>query len=226
MEENNCIIINAPMGAGAHQLGRLIATCNNVVWYNYKGNGTNPWNSYQEKDKNFTPYHFNRRFAGAVGKGVCENTIPPIGSKSNKTLKEQQAEISKWCNKLYPNMFVYPLHESVDLTRSIFKTKKEIFIIPTIDQLFERFMKTSYYYFASPNDKKITVGDLFSHNKDAIKEHLELKIHELKTNITKDVYVVNNVSKLLLQDNFEHLCKHFNLDFNFDSFTAVKNMIN
>ena len=214
------------MGAKAHQLGRLIASCDNVVWYDYKGNGVNPWNLYQEEDKNFTPYHFNRRFAGAVGKGICENTILPIGSKSDKTLKEQQVEISKWCNKLYPSMFVYPLHESVELTRSVFKTKKEIFIIPPIDQLFNRFMKTSYYYFASSDNKHITIGDLFNHNRTAIKEHLELKINELKTSITKDVYVVNNVDNLLHQNNFKHLCKHFDLDFNFDCFAAVKSVIN
>ena len=59
------IVINAPMGAKGHQMGRLLASCDNVAWYNTKGNGEHPWLPYTEmygKDLNFTKYHWNRCF--------------------------------------------------------------------------------------------------------------------------------------------------------------------
>ena len=36
------IVINAPMGAKGHQIGRLIASCDNVAWYNNRKNGEHP----------------------------------------------------------------------------------------------------------------------------------------------------------------------------------------
>mgnify|MGYP000888761344 CR=1 FL=1 len=226
MDANNCIIINAPMGAKAHQLGRLISSCKNVKWYDYHGNGSNPWDLYNEKDANFTKFHFNRRFNGAIGKGICEKTILPVGSKSKLDLHTQKIEINKWCKKLSPNKFVYPLHEPVELTRKIFDSQSEIFIIPDLEDVFQRFMKTSYHYFADANNKNITMGDMFNHDKEKIKAYLRNKIEDLSDNLNQNVFVVKDVAEVLDQSRFELLCKHFNLDFNLDSFSAVKNVIN
>ncbi len=226
MDANNCITINFPQGAGGHMLGRLICSCDDVSWYDYEGNGKNPWEPYAEKDSGFTKFHFNRRFKGALGNGVCPKTIIPVGSKSNSIISEQQAIIKLWCKKIYPNKFVYPMHENVYLTRKIFPNSKEIFIIPDLDKTYQRFLQTTYNYFPDANNKNKTVGDLFNHDKSAIKEHLSNKINELKNNLNSNVYVVNDVKDIVNKDNFLDLCKHFDLHFNFDSFTAVKSIIN
>ena len=60
------IVINAPMGAKGHQIGRLLASCDNVAWYNNQANGEHP-DAYIEKelygvDNHFTKYHWNRHF--------------------------------------------------------------------------------------------------------------------------------------------------------------------
>jgi len=226
LDASNCITINAPMGAKAHQLGRLIASCDNVLWYNYKGNGTNPWEFYNEKDAGFTKFHFNRRFAGATGHGVCSKTIIPIGSKNDAPINEQCSIINMWCETISPKNFVYPLHEPVKLTRKIFLNSKEIFIIPDLDIVFERFMKTSYHYFISGEKKDTTIGKQFNYDTTAIKESLKNKIIDLKDNYNKNVYVVNDVKDMLDKTKFKELCKHFDLDFNLECFTAVKSIIN
>jgi hypothetical protein len=225
MEENNCITINFPNGAGGHQLGRLIATCNNVVWYDYEGNGVAPWILYKQSDPRFSKFHFNRRFKGAIGNGVCEKTIIPVGSKSNLNLQNQKKIIHEWKEKLVPNNFVYTLHEPVDIVRNIFGTHKEVFIIPDIEFLYERFMKTSYYYFIDPKDKLYTMGDKLGHDKNKIYDFLQDKISQLENNITQNTFVVNNVKDMLDETKFQELCKHFDLDFNLDRFTAVKSII-
>ena len=33
------IVISAPMGAKGHQLGRLLASSDDVAWYNHEANG-------------------------------------------------------------------------------------------------------------------------------------------------------------------------------------------
>lgn len=227
LDASNCITINAPMGAKVHQLGRLIASCDNVVWYDYKGNGNYPWEPYAEKkDQGFTKFHFNRRFAGALGHGICSKTITPVGSKSDTTINEQRAMIQLWCKKLYPNKFVYPLHEPVKITRNIFPNSKEIFIIPELEKTYQRFLQTTYNYFPNAKQKDKTIGDMFNHDKSAIKEHLSNKIIELENNLNDNVYVVNDVKDMLDKTKFQELCKHFDLDFNLECFTAVKSIIN
>lgn len=226
MEENNCITINFPNGARGHQLGRLIATCDNVVWYDYEGNGVDPWILYNEPDPRFTKFHYNRRFKGATGKGVCEKTIIPVGSKSKVPLEEQKNIINDWKTKLNPNNFIYTLHEPVDVVRDIFGKQKEIFIIPDIDFLYDRFMQTSYYYFVDPTNKEFTLGDKLEHSETKIRDFLHSKICDLENNITENTFVIKDVSDMLIEKNFLKLCNHFNLDFNFDGFTAVKSVIN
>ena len=226
LDENNCIVINAPMGAKAHQLGRLIASCNDVVWYDHVRNGNNPWEPYNDVDVMFTKFHFNRRFYGSKSKGICDKMIPPVGSKTKELLEKQQEDIRHWCKKLYPNKFVYPVHDEVSMIRKIFNTNREVFIIPDLEKCFERWMKTSINYFVFAEHKDYTYGDLFSYNKKHIKMHLESAIQNLKDNVNKNVFVVNDVEDMLDEKNFKKLCKHLKLDFNLDSFTAVKNMIN
>ena len=225
MVENNCITINFPNGAGGHKLGRLIATCDNVLWYDYKGNGSAPWILYGENDHNFTKFHFNRRFAGATGKGVCEKTIIPVGSKSKLSLDFQREIIQEWKMQLFPNNFIYTLHEPVDVMRNIFGKHKEVFIIPDIKFLFERFMQTSYHYFIDPANKEYTLGDKLEHDAKKIHNFLEAKIKNLEDNVKENTFVVYDVKDMLDENNFLKLCEHLDLDFNLDSYNAVKSII-
>ena len=225
MDASNCIVINAPMAAKVHQLGRLVASCDNVVWYDYPKNGKTPWEYYNDVDVKFTKYHFNRRFKGATGKGLCSKTIDRVGSKTNNSIEHQQQHIQEWSKRLSPNMFVYPHHESVLLSRQIFTNSKEIFIIPDLDSCVDRFMETSIHYFVDPQDKEFTYGDLFLNNKEWVRKHLQSKIKDLKDNVNKDVFVVYNVLDMLEENNFKKLCEHIELDFNLECFAAVKSII-
>lgn len=226
MDANNCIVINSPMGAKGHQLGRLIASCNDVLWYDHKVNGKFPWEPYNESRDGFTRFHFNRRFVNAIGKEICDHTILPVLSRSKLPIKEQQQEIKKWCQRLFPNKFVYPLHDKVQDVRELFKNSREIFIIPDLEFCTERYMKTTLNYYIHPDDKKFTFGDRFNYDKDLIRQHLYEKILDLQNNIKNTTFVVNDVNDMLKETNFISLCDHLELDFNFDNFTAVQRMIN
>ena len=65
-----------------------------------------------------------------------------------------------------------------------------------------------------------------NHDKEKIKAYLRNKIEDLSDNLNQNVFVVKDVAEVLDQSRFELLCKHFNLDFTLDSFSAVKNVIN
>lgn len=221
---NNCIVLNSPMGAKVHQLGRLIASCSNVVWYNHNKNGVYPWNRYTADEK-FTPFHFNRRFAGASEQGFCNNSLYKIGINNDNSLHEQAEYVSAWCSRIAPNYFVYPTHEPVEVCRQVFKHSKEVFVIPDIDTCVDRFMKTSINYFVSASDKSYTFGDMFLHRKENIREHIKSKCNNLKQNLNSSVYVVEDVNTLKDKDTFKKMCRFLELDFD-DDYFKVRNFIN
>ena len=45
---NPVIVINVNMGSMGHRVGRLIASCTNILWYDHKGNGVVPWETCSE----------------------------------------------------------------------------------------------------------------------------------------------------------------------------------
>jgi len=220
MDASNCIVINAPMGAKAHQLGRLIASCSDVVWYGHKQNGIYPWKPYTA-DKNFTHFHFNRRFAGASEKGFCENSLYKIGINNNNSLPEQAQYINEWSNKISPDYLVYPTHETVEVCRQVFKNSKEVFIIPDIDACVERFMKTTSKYFVSSSDKSYTFGDMFLNNKENVRKHIQSKCNNLEQNLDSNVYVVKDVNTLKEKDTFVEMCQFLEIKFTEDYYKVV-----
>ena len=224
MDASNCIVLNAPMGAKVHQLGRLIASCSNVVWYNHDKNGNNPWNAYTADEK-FTPFHFNRRFAGASESGFCKNSLYKIGVNNNKSLEEQAEYIGTWNNYIAPNYFVYPTHEPVEVCRQVFKYSKEVFIIPDVDACVDRFMQTSINYFVSASDKSYTFGDMFFNSKENVRKHIQSKCNNLEQSLNSNVYVVEDVNTLKDKDTFKKMCKFLELDFN-DNYYNVVEFIN
>jgi len=110
---DNFIIINAPFGARGHQLGRLLCSCDNVLWYDHFKNGSQPWLPSFGLGKTFSKYHFTRRFEGAYGLGTDEHTVPPVLERAAATGSEQRpVELLKdWANKVYPNKLVLVLHD-------------------------------------------------------------------------------------------------------------------
>jgi hypothetical protein len=212
------------MGAKGHIAGRLLATCNNVAWYDHSPNGKNPWNEYTDINDNYTLFHFTRRFRGAVGKGVCSKAIPPVLEIADRlNLQYDKNSIIKWKKDLYPLHFVYPIYDKLSSTRSFFAPAKHLVIIPdNLDNLVDRFIKTSFYYYIHPKDKTIT----FKHKYEAmskktnrtvrecIEHDLQETITEFKINKTDSDTCINNVDNLLDLDYFVTVINQLNLDFN------------
>tara|TARA_E500000178_G_scaffold150175_1_gene149901 strand:- start:8652 stop:9380 length:729 start_codon:yes stop_codon:yes gene_type:complete len=236
MEENNCIVINFPRGAKGHVIGRLLATCDNVVWYDYEGNG-NPWSSYTS-DNTFTQFHWNRRFKGSQGKGICQYTVEPVLEHArkrglNQSLLDMQNIITKWSKKLAPNNFMYALHDPVPIVRQVFKTKKHIHVIPDIDKTIERFIQTGVHYFADIKNKDITYYTLYQNLSketgrsinDLMYEDFSKKIKDLRENCIDTDFVLHDANELLDQEIFTILCRQFDLNFNEESFSKTVKFI-
>jgi hypothetical protein len=221
---DNCVVINFPIGAKGHIAGRLLATCNNVAWYNYKTNGKNPWNAYNDPNDNFTLFHFTRRFYGAVGKGVCSNTIPPVLEIADRlNLSYNNSSIVKWKKDLYPLHFVYPINDKLSSAKEFFGPAKHLVIIPdNIDNLVDRVIKTSFHYFINPKDKTKTFKDKYENMskktnqtvKECIEQDLLKMIDEFNTNRTAADTCVSDVDNLLDLDYFLTVIKNLNLEFN------------
>ena len=224
------------MGAKGHIAGRLLATCDNVAWYNHKKNGENPWNAYNDSyDPNCTLFHFTRRFFGANSKGVCSRTVPPvldIAERANLTYTN--SSILKWKRDLYPLNFIYPIHGKLSSTRSFFSPAKHLVIIPdNIDSLVDRFFKTSFYYTVNPKEKSITFKDKYETIskktnrtvKECVEQDLLKTITEFNANKTNTDICINNVDNLLDLDYFLTVIKQLNLEFNREDYLKTVKFI-
>ena len=66
MVESNCITLNFPKAVGGHMLGRMIACCENVAWYDLTNKITNNLGCpIWEKTKTLVKCISNKRFKGA-----------------------------------------------------------------------------------------------------------------------------------------------------------------
>lgn len=229
MEENNCIAICFPQGAGGHIAGRILASCNNVAWYDHRQNGKFPWDPYTlGSDYDFSPLHFNKRFAGAEGKGICKLTVPPVLDMARKQeLLYNKDVISKWKESVRPNNLIYTLHANLDEAKDFFKPAKFLVIIPdNLDQLIDRWLKTTYYYYVDPKDKTYRYGDLYQKKADdyrldireVLKKDMIPQIENYKRHATEDDIVISQVSTLYDCDNFRKICRTFNLSFNLSAY--------
>ena len=69
---NPIIVINVNMGSKGHQIGRLISSCDNVAWYDHRGNGAHPWLPCSGiLNAELSKFHYDRRFAD-------NTTVPPV----------------------------------------------------------------------------------------------------------------------------------------------------
>jgi len=227
MDANNSIAICFPMGAKGHIAGRLLASCDNVSWYDYNRNGNNPWEPYSNDRPNFTLFHFNRRFAGAVGNGICDKTVPPVLDMAEKNTYKKQSyqDIVEWKQKLFPNNLLYPLHSDLDKAHNFFINSKFLVILPTdIDALVDRFMQTSANYFVNSKNKTYTFLDHYG-DANNVKTALENKIQNFKDNILETDIVINSVDELFDYNFFEDICNKLDIQINYNHYKKVKQFV-
>ena len=235
MVENNCILINFPEGAGGHRLGLMIASCDNIAWYDHAQNGKQPWEPYNEpQDTGFSKMHFNKRFAGAVGSGSDNLRIPPIlKTAEERGIVTTRQDIQDWKTRLSPNNFVYTNHELLNDTKQLFDPAKYIVVIPQdIDLLIERWMRSSYYYFIDPKDKTYLARDLYNDKakeqgitmKQALRNDFELQLGNYKKYITEDDILIQEIQDILDYDFFVEVCTKLNLVVNKNNYLKCKEL--
>jgi hypothetical protein len=235
MAENNCILINFPQGAGGHMLGRMLASCDNIAWYDHEQNGEYPWMPYcSPGDDKFSKMHFNKRFKGASEKGADKNRIPPIlRTAEQRDITTTSQDIAEWKQRLSPKNFIYTNHELLDDTKKLFNPAKYIVVIPEdIDLLIERWMRSSYYYYFDPARKDYLSGDLYRDKakeqgitmKQALRNDFEVQLSNYKEYVTDDDIIVNEVNDILDYDYFSAVCKKLELVVNKNNYLKVKEL--
>ena len=235
MEENNCILINFPQGAGGHMLGRMIASCDNIAWYDHEQNGKHPWMPYcSPGDDKFSRLHFNKRFEGASEKGADKNRVPPIlKTAEQRGITTTRQDIKDWKTRLAPNNFIYTNHEMLDATKQLFDPAKYIVVIPEdIDLLIERWMRSSYYYYFDPARKDYLSGDLYRDKaneqgitmKQALRNDFEVQLSNYKQHATDEDIVMNEVNDILKDDVFEEVCNKLDLIINKENYNKCRNL--
>lgn len=220
------IVINAPMGAKGHQMGRLLASCDNVAWYDTQANGVHPWMPYIEKelygvDNHFTKYHWNRRFSNGL-------TVPPVldmaerqglSTGSYDALKEAILGV-------LPKHLLYALHGPLDKSKAFFKDAKHVVVIPKdMAKLLARYCQTSAKYYVNPAEPTKTFYDLYEGNYMLMLEHLQRVVDNYSRFATEDDVIVAEPEKFFVEENFRKVCDKFELEFNKEKFDKVINFL-
>jgi len=242
---HNIICLNVVEGARGHQIGRLISSCENVQWYNWTENGSTPWTPNKNPStSNLSIYHFDRRFDGAVGVGVCDKTVPPVldFAKRNKYVEISFDKILDWGATVYPNNLLYVSHSDLDQSKDFFQHCKHIVVInENIDEIVERYLKTTanfIYSWTPTNSDDWTIECQRLTFKEAVmKEHpnvdytewvenyITKKLKNFKENIGPNDFVISRIEDLFDQSMFKSLCKKFNLTCNSDNYNKVYNFV-
>jgi hypothetical protein len=233
--QNIIPIIFVP-GAKGHQIGRLLASCDNVRWYDHFKNGDHPWLPAMGMDMgNISKFHFDRRFRGASGIGIDDFTIPPVldmAERNQYSLDERQI-LDSWSKKISPFYCVYPLHARLDASKQLFKDSKHLVVLCSdVDKLVNRFIKTTanfVYSYADPK-KKTFYQHFESLHLDIgyetwIKTYINSLLDNYKSNIQEQDYVIDDIEQLLDYDKFQDLCRHFDLTANEQNYNKVHDFV-
>lgn len=220
------IIINAPMGAKGHQIGRLLASCDNVAWYNTEANGEHPWMPYKENalygtDKNFTIYHWNRRFKDGL-------TVPPVLDMAERQglCTGKYDALKGPIEQVQPKHLLYTLHGALDKSKAFFEGAKHIVVIPKdMARLLARYCQTSAKYYVNPENPNKTFFDLYEGKYMNILEHLERCVDNYSRFASEEDVIVSDPDKLFIEDNFKMVCDKFELTFNKENYDKVISFI-
>ena len=214
VENNNrnpVIVINVLAGSKGHQIGRLIASCTNILWYDYVGNGTHPWEACGDiLNGELSQYHFDRRFAD-------KSWIPPVLSRAKKMgLPETPTIPYDKCEN--GQNLLYVIHDNLDESRNYFNAQHVV----VLNKDPERFFETSWN-FVGRNDEDHQTMDTVSkiYTKEEVRTFLTNTLINYQTNINSDDFVIYTIDDLFDMDNFKLLCEKFDLIFNEDHYKKV-----
>lgn len=225
----NFIIINAVVGARGHQLGRLLASCDNVLWYDHFKNGSQPWLPSMGLGDTVSKYHWTRRFEGAIGIGVDSFTVPAVleRAESNKQDPYPMDLLKEWSDKVSPNYLMLVLHDSLEKTKQLFPDAIHFIINPRdIDAIVDRLKIVGADYRWSTKPYK-TMREAFTNEKpfeENIKPHIIDILNSYKNAEISDT-VVESVDELLDPNKFLEVCNKYNLKFNIDNFLKTAEFV-
>ena len=207
---NPIIVVNANMGSKAHQIGRLIATCTNVLWYNHKDNGEHPWLPCDGiLNSEISRFHFDRRFND-------NTTIPPVLDYARRSDLPEKPELSYERCQDGQNL-LYVTSSGLDESRDYFKGKHLV----VLDKNYDRFMKTTWNFRVGKTKKLIS--ELYT------EEEVETLLNDTLENYTEhmnsDDFVIGSIDVLLDEDYFNILCRRFDLIFNENEYNKVKEFL-
>jgi hypothetical protein len=207
---NPIIVINVNMGSKGHQIGRLIASCSNVLWYDHTDNGTNPWDPCSGiLNSELSGFHFDRRFADST-------TIPPVLDYARRSGLPERPELSfDRCND--GQFFIYVTHSDLDESRNYFKGQHLV----VLDKDIERFMNTSWNFRVGKT--KTLISELYT--TDEVETMLINTFDNYETNVKSNDVVIDTIADLLDIDNFKLLCERLSLEFNEDGYNKVRTFL-
>ena len=203
---NPIIVINVNMASKGHQIGRLIATCDNVLWYNHKDNGEHPWlpcDSILNSELN--KFHFDRRFSDST-------TIPPVLDYARRSgLPEKPILSYDKCQD--GQHLLYLTHSNLDESRNYFKGKH--LVVLNKDSV--RFMETSWNFRVGKTKKLIS--ELYT--EEEVETLLSSTLENYREHMNSDDFVIGSIDDLLDEDYFNILCERFDLIFNENEYNKV-----
>ena len=146
-DSNPIIAINVLMASKGHQIGRLVASCRNVVWYDAPTNGEHPWlPSSGILNDELGHFHFDRRFKD-------DTTIPPAldyARRSGYINERPELNFEKCGYGL--NKLIYVTHSKLDEARDYFNGRHLV----VLDKNEERFFETSWNYRVGKTKKLVS----------------------------------------------------------------------
>ena len=209
-QTNPIIVINANMGSKGHQIGRLIASCSNVKWYDHEWNGSNPWEPCKHiLNHERSIFHFDRRFSD-------DTTLPPVldfAERSNHV--DQNIPYEKLDKK---QNFLYITHSKLDESRNYFNGKHLV----VFDKDIKRFFKTSWNF--QVGKTKTPISELYTVKQ--AKAMLQGVLDSYTAHISNEDFAIHSVDDLLHKDMFKMLCSKFKLEFNEIEYNKVSKFIN
>jgi len=206
---NPVIVINVNMGSMGHRVGRLIASCTNILWYDHKGNGVVPWETCSEiLNADIAKFHYDRRFADL-------STIPPVLDYARRSGLPEMPEIPY--DRCQDGQYLtYVTHSDLDESRKYFKGKHVVVLNKDIDRFFE----TSWKFRVGKTRQ--LVSEMYT--KEEVESILTNTLANYEMNINPNDFVINSVDDLLDMDTFKLLCEKFNLTFNEYRYNKVRDV--
>jgi hypothetical protein len=198
------------MASKGHQIGRLIATCSNVLWYNHKDNGEHPWLPCDGiLNSELNKFHFDRRFND-------NTTIPPALDYARRSDLPEKPELSyERCQD--DDNLIYVTSSRLDEARDYFKGKHLV----VLNKNYDRFMETTWNFRVGKTKKLIS--ELYT--EEEVETLLNDTLENYRKHMNSDDFVIGSIDDLLDEDYFNIFCKRFDLIFNENEYNKVREFL-